>query len=65
MARRQSSTRAQFACQHGGCDNAGQLASIISRVGGMCTSNTQQIEHGGLRFKDGSAADCSNFNARH
>jgi hypothetical protein len=31
----------------------------------MCTSNTQQIEHGGLRFKDGSAAYCSNFDARH
>ena len=46
-------------------DDAGKLTRIVARRGWMSTTNAEEIQHGGLRFEDGTAANGTDLNGRH
>lgn len=65
MTSGQCGTQTQFSGQDGGTDDARKLTSVISRVGGVGATNTEEIQHGGLSLQDRTAADGADFNRRH
>lgn len=56
---------AQFAGKHGGAHDAGQFAGVFAGRGRVGAAHAEEVEHAGLRFQDGAAADGADFDAGH
>ena len=65
MSSSQRAAKAEFASENTGGDNACELASIVTGVRGMRSSNAKEVKTGRLRLQHCSTAYCANFNARH
>jgi len=61
----QRRTQGKLTGQYTGGDYARKLLRVAARRGWVWTADAEEVEHGGLRFEDGSAADGANFYAGH
>ena len=61
----QGAAKAEFASQDTCSHDTSETTSIVTRIGGMGAFDSEQVKHGALRFEDGTAADCANFDGRH
>lgn len=52
----------QFPGEHGGGDNARELARVVAGIYARGPAHAEEVEHSGLRLEDGPAADCADFN---
>jgi hypothetical protein len=59
------SAQAELTGQDGGRDDAGQLASVLTRGGGVRTTDTEHLKHGGLRLENGTATNGADLNRGH
>lgn len=50
MASREGGTEAQLAGQDGGAHDAGELAGVVARGGGVGAAHAEEVEHAGLGF---------------
>jgi hypothetical protein len=57
--------QAQLSRKNSGSDNSSKLPSIVTWVGGVGTTDTEQIKHGRLPFKNSATTNCANFDGRH
>lgn len=55
----------QLAGQHGGADDARELARVRARCCWVRAAHAEQVEHGRLRAEEGAAADGADFDAGH
>ena len=60
-----STDERQLSGQDGSSDNPGELLSVLSRVSGVSTFDSQQLEHSLLWSKHSATTYGSNFDARH
>jgi hypothetical protein len=65
MPRRQRRIQTQFTRKHRSSNDTRELARIIAGRTGVGAANAEEVEHGGLRFEDRAAADCSDFDGGH
>ena len=65
MASGQCTATRHFSSEYTGGDNAGEFASVVSRVCWMRTSDTKHIEHSTLGFEDRTATQGAHFDRRH
>ncbi len=65
MSRGQRRTQRELASQYSCRDNTSQLAGVLTWVRGVRASYAEKVEHGGLWFEDGAAADGADFDAGH
>jgi hypothetical protein len=65
MTCRERGAETELAGQHGGAHDARQLAGVLAGVGGVGAADAEEVEHAGLGFEDGAAADGADFDAGH
>jgi hypothetical protein len=65
VASSKRSIQTQFASQDSGGDYAGKLSCVVTWVGWVRATDAEKIEHRGLRFKDGAAANGAYLNGGH
>jgi len=65
MAGSLRTTQRKLASQSRGGNDARQPPCVVTWVGGVRAANTKHLEHGGLGFQDGSAAEGADFEGRH
>lgn len=65
VARSKCGAQAQLSRKNSGSDNSSKLPSIVTWVGGVGTTDTEQIKHGRLSFKNSATTDCADFDRRH
>jgi hypothetical protein len=65
VASSERSTQAELTGQDRGRDNAGQLAGVFTRGGGVSATDTEHLKHGRLRLKDGTTTDGADLNRGH
>lgn len=65
VARGQRGAQGEFAREHAGGDDAGELACVVAWVRGVGAAHAEEVEHGGLGLEDGAAADRADFDAGH
>jgi len=61
----QGGAEGQLAREDTGGDDTGKLAGVLARRGGVGPADAEKVEHGGLGFEDGAAADGADFDAGH
>lgn len=62
---RKSRAKTEFSSEDTSCNNTSELPCVISRICGVWSTHTEQIEHGGLRLEDGSSTNRADFDTRH
>lgn len=65
MSRREGRAEREFTRKDSGADDAGELLGVSAGVGWVRASYAEEVEHGGLGFEDGAAADGADFDAGH
>jgi hypothetical protein len=65
VASREGTTKRQFASEDGGGDDAGKALGIGARLGWMRATDTEHVEHGALRVKDGTSTECTDLERGH
>jgi hypothetical protein len=58
-------TQTQFSGEDAGGDDPGELLGVGAGRGGVGTADAEEVEHGGLGFEHGAAADGADFDGRH
>lgn len=62
---RERTDERQLSGKNRGSDDPGELLGILSRVGGMSTFDSQELEHSLLGSEHSATAHSPDFNARH
>lgn len=65
MPSSQRAAQTELTCEHGGSNDPGKLPCVVARVRWVGAFDAEDVEHGGLGFENGAAADGANFDARH
>lgn len=65
MSRRQSGAEAEFAGQDRRAHDPCEFAGVFTWGGGVGATHAEEVEHAGLGFQDGAAADGADFDAGH
>ena len=65
MSSSQSATKTQLSCKNASSDYASKSASIVSRIGRVCTADSKKIQARALRFEDRTTANGTNLDTRH
>jgi hypothetical protein len=65
MASSESCTKRQLTGEDTSSDNTCKLASVVTGVCRVGTTNTEQVEHGGLGLENCTTTNGTNFNTRH
>lgn len=65
MSGGESSAQAELTSENRGSDDARQLASILTRGGGVRATDTKEIQHGALSLQDGTTTDGTDLDTGH
>jgi len=65
MTGRESGVQAEFSSKDSSSNNTRQSSCVVTRIRLVGTPDTEQVEHGTLRFKDGSTTNGTDFDRRH
>jgi hypothetical protein len=65
MTGSKGSAQTELTGQHGGGNDARQLAGILTGGGWVSTADTQKVQHGSLAFKDGTTTNGADLDGRH
>lgn len=55
----------QFTSQDCRGNDAGKAAGVVARVGGVRSSDTEQLQHGALGVQDGATTESADFQRGH
>lgn len=61
----ESTAEGQLTRQDGCRDNASKAAGVVSGVGGVRSSDAEQLQHGSLGVQDGATAKGADFQRGH
>ena len=61
----QGGAETELTGKDGGGHDACETAGVVSWVGWVCTTDSEQVEHGSLSLEDGAAADGTDFYGWH
>ena len=61
---RQGRAERELASQYAGRDDTRELLGVFAGRGGVGAADAEEVEHGGLGFEDGAAADGADFDCR-
>lgn len=65
VAGSEGTAQRQLTGEGGSSDDTGQAAGIVSRVGGVRTSDPEHVEHSALGFENGATTKSSNLQRGH
>lgn len=61
VAGSEGTAKRQFTRQDSRSNDAGKTAGVVSRVGGVRSSNTEQLQHRALRVQNGASTESADF----
>lgn len=62
---RKGGAKTELTRENGGGNDAGELASVLTRGGGVRSADSQEVQHGTLGFEDGTSANSADFDGGH
>ncbi len=65
MPSSQGAAEAKFARQNTGGHDPSQTTSVIARMGGVGTFDTEEIKHRTLGFENSATTNCANLDGWH
>jgi hypothetical protein len=65
MTSTQCAVEGKFTGEYASGDDASKLACVVAWGGGVCAADAEEVQHCGLGFEDGAAADGADFDGGH